>query len=63
MFSKNIWGCKRFFFVKRKDLLKFSLKEINFEKGYEENALRNKWWSSTAKDQFKIISDLEYVEV
>ncbi len=51
------------FFVKRKDLLKFSLIEINFEKGYEENTLRNKWWSSTAKDQFKIISDLEYVEV
>ena len=57
----NTTGGINAFFLKKKLLTKFDVKEINFEKGYQENFLRNAWSNTTAKDQFKKISHLDYI--
>ena len=59
---KTIGGINAFF-VKQKLLSKFNLVEISFNEAYEENTLRNKWSNTSAKDQFRLISELEYLEL
>ncbi len=50
-------------FIKNNLLSKFNLKEIDFNNGYQENKLRNKWSNTFAKDQFKKISNLDYIQI
>jgi hypothetical protein len=56
-------GGNNAFFVKKKLLDHFNLKELSFEKGFEECELRNYWSKKNAKEQFDVIKHLELIEV
>lgn len=56
-------GGNNAFFIKKELLKKFNLKEVLFEKAYEENILRNLWSKKNAKQQFETIKNLNFIEV
>jgi len=56
-------GGNNAFFVKRKSLKKFDLKELEFNQAFEESVLRNKWSGFNAKEQYEKIKNLKFVEV
>lgn len=56
-------GGNNAFFVKKKLLDHFNLKELSFEEGFEECELRNYWSKKNAKEQFEVIKHLELIEV
>lgn len=56
-------GGNNAFFVNRLSLDKYNLKELKFEEAFEESKLRNQWSNTSAKEQFEVIKNLEFIEV
>lgn len=56
-------GGNNAFFVKKKSLKIFNLKELSYDQAFEESVLRNLWSKKNAQQQFNTIKHLEFVEV
>lgn len=56
-------GGNNAFFIKKNQLSELNFKELNHDEAFEECILRNKWSKTTAKEQYEMIKNLEFIEI